>query len=419
MSHATLPAGGLGVFSLWVYLRFLLSFPVLLAALAGVIAGGLWMWTGAVVLAILAIGGDELLPENARTEQYARPALLDAFLFATLPLILAIYVALIWQAVDRIHLPMTALILQGFFGWVDKGPSGWFPLLGGVLSASLMAGISATNVAHELMHRRNRLAVMFGRMLLTFSFDVPLIISHLYGHHINVGTREDHTTARRGEPSYSFIARSTFGGNLNAWRIESLRMRGQKRSPLNWRNRFLQGHFLALAMAAGSWCVGGWPGVFLFFILAVLAKSILELINYIQHYGLIRLPGMPIELRHSWNSNKVVSSYLLFNVTRHSHHHAVPSLPYWALKSYPDAPCLRRGYLTSMLIALIPPWWHRHMRPSLSHWDASFASQGEQKIAASENRLSGLRLPALEATPVSETEMQSTQKTGTGDSPWV
>ena len=102
-------------------------------------------------------------------------------------------------------------------------------------------------------------------------------------------------------------------------------------------------------------------------------KSWLELINYVEHYGIVRVPGAPVEPRHSWNCNRRISGYLLYNLTRHSHHHAMGEKPFWQLRAYPDTPTMPLGYLGMVLIALIPPLWDRVMIPMVLAWDARFA----------------------------------------------
>jgi Fatty acid desaturase len=240
------------------------------------------------------------------------------------------------------------------------------------LSVTLMTGIAATNVAHELMHRRNKAKVALSRVLLLFSFDLPLVLSHLYGHHVLVGTVKDHTTARRGESLYAFIWRSTVSGNLNAWRIESARFRSHGQSIWNWRNKVLHAFagYALVSLIAGF--VGGIRGAALFCLCAVVTKAILESINYIQHYGLTRPEGAKIAAHHSWNSDHAVSSWLLFNGTRHSHHHAEPEAPFWTLHSISHAPTLPFGYLISILVALVPPLWFRVMKAPLQQWDQQY-----------------------------------------------
>lgn len=362
------------------YARFLLAYPLLMAAAAGNLAGGPWMWTGVALLAVMAFLGDEVLPRDSSNPIYRHPAILDGMLYATLPLIVLMHLGLLLNGVDPAALPGWTAAWKDRLG-MPPAPAAAIDLLGGVLSTGFLVGIAATNVAHELMHRRGRTAVFFSRVLLTFSFDLPLVISHLYGHHVEVGIRVDHTTARRGESSYGFVWRSTMDGNRNAWRIERRRLSDMGAAPLSWRNRFVRGHMASAAVALAAGAVAGWQGVLLFLVCAAVSKSILELINYIQHYGLVRQPGTPIELRHSWNSDAVISSCLLFNTTRHSHHHADPQRPYWALQSFDEAPALPRGYLTSLCIALVPPWWKRHMVRPLADWDAHHATLEERELA--------------------------------------
>jgi alkane 1-monooxygenase len=92
-------------------------------------------------------------------------------------------------------------------------------------------------------------------------------------------------------------------------------------------------------------------------------KALLEIVNYMEHYGMVRVPGEPVQPRHSWNTNRRISSWSMFNLTRHSHHHAAGEVPFHALRPMPDAPQMAGGYLTTILLALLPPLWHRLMTP--------------------------------------------------------
>ncbi len=172
------------------------------------------------------------------------------------------------------------------------------------------------------------------------------------------------------------------------------------RSTFSWRNRFLTGHAMSIGLTFVAYHMSGWRGVGVFIVTALLSKSVLELINYIQHYGLVRLEGTPIAMHHCWNSNKRVSTYLLCNATRHSSHHIDPYQPFWLLKPMPEAPTLPLGYFSSMFVALVPPVWHRLMASRLLNWDDHFASPEERHVAALHNERSGVRrLLARQAIP--------------------
>ena len=114
---------------------------------------------------------------------------------------------------------------------------------------------------------------------------------------------------------------------------------------------------------------------------SVLAKCFLETINYIEHYGLVRVPGEAVMPRHSWNSNHVMSSILLYNLNRHSAHHEKTNLRYWELNSYPDAPTLPYGYLHCLYIAyFLPLIFKKMMKPKLEDWGDNFASDEEKQL---------------------------------------
>ena len=117
---------------------------------------------------------------------------------------------------------------------------------------------------------------------------------------------------------------------------------------------------------------------------ALISKILLETINYIEHYGLVRVEGKPVRPRHSWNSNTFISSAFTFNLTRHSAHHEKAHLPYWKLSPYQDAPKMPYGYLTTFFFALLFPWLYRRMMTKkLLDWDQNYASEGERELISS------------------------------------
>ena len=126
--------------------------------------------------------------------------------------------------------------------------------------------------------------------------------------------------------------------------------------------------------------VGGWQGALFLTLCALAAKSVLEIVNYMEHYGIVRVPGQPVQPRHSWNSNKRMSSWTMFNLPRHSHHHAQGALPFEKLKPYPEAPKMITGYLATLFITLLPPLWQKLMQPKLEQWDNEYATAEEKLL---------------------------------------
>tara|TARA_Y100001960_G_scaffold227035_1_gene237858 strand:- start:17407 stop:18432 length:1026 start_codon:yes stop_codon:yes gene_type:complete len=257
-----------------------------------------------------------------------------------------------------------------------------------VALTSLFIGIMGTVPGHELVHRiKNKFDMFMGNWLLAFSWDCAFAIEHVYGHHKNVGLESDPATAKRGENLYRFILRAIIKEQKDAWIIENNRLRNTHHSIFSIKNRMLIGHIRSGSIAFIAYLVGGLNGMLIFILCAFIAKCLLEVINYTEHYGLVRVPGQPVKPHHSWNTNSAISSMYLYNVTRHSSHHEKSHLKYWKLKSYPNAPTMPQGYLSMLYLAIFLPWlYHKIMAPRLIDWDRNYASKEEQKIAQFHNQ---------------------------------
>lgn len=375
------------------YLRYCIMFPLLALSVIGLAMGGPWMWMGLTVSLFVVVVGDELLSADPTLPSYSHPEFLNLFMFCTLPFIAAMFALLIWMCApssDPLHLAALVKWLSGWDMLAARDQTRTVHLVGGVLTTVLLTGIGGINMAHEMMHRSHPLMRLWSRTLQVFSFDVPGNIAHLNAHHVRVGLPDDPSTGHRGESAYAFVFRAIVMGNLYGWKVEVARLQRLGKGPLNWQNKFLQGHALSVLATALAYFMSGWIGTVVFVCTAVLSKSLLELVNYIQHYGLVRLEGAAIGIRHSWNSNKRISTYLLCNVTRHSYHHVEPALPFWLIEPAPNAPTLSFGYLTCVLLTLVPPLWHRIMSSKLQEWDAVHATPEERALAQAANLRSGI-----------------------------
>ena len=251
----------------------------------------------------------------------------------------------------------------------------------------LFIATKGTNVGHELTHRKRKKFDMFvGNWLLALSWDCTFAIEHVYGHHKNVGLQDDPATAKRGESLYLFILRATIKAHKDAWKIEIDRLQRQSKFPFSLKNKMIQGYIRSLILCFGSFSIGGYAGVGIFIIWAIVAKSFLETINYIDHYGLVRVPGEPVLPKHSWNSNHIASLSLLYNLNRHSAHHEKANLRYWELNAYPDAPTLPYGYLVCLYLAYFTPFlFKKIMKKRLAKWDEEYASPQELEIIKTYN----------------------------------
>lgn len=341
-------------------LPFWLSLSLVPLAAFGALAGGwtvlllpIYGWIGISLLDVL-VGqshgnSDPMTPEP------------DLFWYRLITLIwfpiqFAVLYALIWYVPRADHLGVAEK--TGLFFGV------------GVISGSI--GIT---YAHELMHQRNRLERWLGDLLLATVLYGHFRTEHLLVHHLYVGTPRDAVSARYNEGFHRAFFRVLRDGPASAWRAEALLQARAGRTMRHLSNpfwRYVVLQILALGLAV---LLGGWEGLALFILQASVAVWQLELVNYIEHYGLTRrhlgegryervLP------RHSWNADHRASNWLLINLQRHSDHHYKPDRRFPLLQTYTadEAPLLPFGYPAMTALAMIPPLWRWRMNPRVRAW---------------------------------------------------
>jgi len=239
--------------------------------------------------------------------------------------------------------------------------SGW-DIAGRVCSMGLLCGTFGINVGHELGHRVNVFEQRLAKASLLTSLYMHFFIEHNKGHHKNVATPRDPSSARYNEPVYWFYFRTIFLSYFSAWHIANSDMRKQGLPAFHWRNEMIQAHVLqAMLVVLIGWWFGGTVLVY-FLSAALMGILLLETVNYIEHYGLQRKETAPGKYeralpQHSWNSDHVLGRLMLFELSRHSDHHYLASRKYQVLQHHDDAPQLPTGYPGSMLLSLIPPLW--------------------------------------------------------------
>ena len=245
--------------------------------------------------------------------------------------------------------------------------------IGLALATGIAAGIFGMLAAHEMIHRRNRAERLLGLAMLAGVSYLHFRISHLYGHHRRAATSEDPATARKGEGAYRFLLRSIAGQWTEAWRFEQVRSRRGRWPWLANRVYWYTAVSIAIYLAIGAGL--GVRAVVFQLTQSAVAILILELFNYVAHYGLERRVladgrAAPLEAAHSWNATRRFDAWALHNGGYHSHHHRRPSTAYQELCCEPGAPELPLGLGGSILVALVPPLWRRLMNPRVEYWAA-------------------------------------------------
>lgn len=335
-------------------LKYLSAYLLPLSAALALTQPGLWRWS-TVILAFGILPFIELFT-TASAENYApaeeekrlRTRFFDLALYLNLPLVYAAVGAYL-MVITTVHL--TAPEMAGL-----------------TLSVGIVLGANGINVAHELGHRDHRTEQLLAKALLLPTLYQHFFIEHNRGHHKYVGTPDDPATSRRNETVYAFWLRSVTLGWLGAWKLERRRLEQLNKPVWSPHNEMLRFQLAQAAyLAAVTWAFGP-AGLLGAVSIAVVSFLLLETINYIEHYGLLRrqMPGgryEPVNPTHSWNSDHELGRIFLYELTRHSDHHYKANRKYQVLRHMDESPQLPFGYPTCMMIAALPPVWFRLMNP--------------------------------------------------------
>ncbi len=258
----------------------------------------------------------------------------------------------------------------GDLHWLGyDGGLGWFAKIGLALSVGVLGG-TGINTAHELGHKKDSLERWLSKITLAQTWYGHFYIEHNRGHHVRVATPDDPASARFGETFWEFWPRSVFGSVRSALGLEATRIRRLGRSPWDprtWLGNDVVNAWLMSVLLWGALIAVFGPALIPFIVIqAVFGFSMLEAVNYLEHYGLLRqkTSGDRYERcrpEHSWNSDHLVTNLFLYHLQRHSDHHANPTRRYQVLRSMSEAPELPSGYATLIGVTYFPPLWRRMM----------------------------------------------------------
>ena len=262
----------------------------------------------------------------------------------------------------------------------------WFALLALVFSVGAFNGIGIAT-AHELGHKKEALDRWMAKLALAPSVYGHFFVEHNRGHHVRVATPEDAASARMGESFWAFLPRTMAGSLRSAWQLEAERLQRQGKSVWHVSNHNFQAWALSLVLYGGLTAWLGWNALFFMLLQAMYAASMLEVVNYIEHYGLLRAKDANNRYvrclpEHSWNSNHIVGNIILYHLQRHSDHHAHPARRYQALRHFGEAPQLPSGYAAMITAAYIPALWFAVMdKRVVQHYKGDLEKINMQPLA--------------------------------------
>lgn len=243
------------------------------------------------------------------------------------------------------------------------------------VAVGIVNGVLGITAAHELIHRSARWERGAGAALLALVCYGTFKVEHIRGHHVTVSTPKDRSSATTGQSLYAFLPVSIVANVTAAWALEALRLRRRGHRPLGPFNEVLWLTAASIGIALVFAVAFGAVGLRFFLVQSLVAIVLLEIVNYIQHYGLRRrlMPDGRYErttMHHSWNAPYRLSNWFLFNLQRHSDHHAHADRRYGVLRHFDASPQLPTGYGGMVLLALVPPLWCRVMDPLVRRYYA-------------------------------------------------
>ncbi|MEX1192618.1 MAG: alkane 1-monooxygenase [Brumimicrobium sp.] len=329
---------------MWHHLKYLFAFALPLGILISFSQEGWWFYHPVLFSFIIVPILDAVIPKDeSNISNLNEGKLRKSYWFRILLyLIVPVHFYVLYQ-----------------FATLEFNQLSSFEVVGAITAAGMSCGVLGINVGHELGHKNHGFDKFMAHLLLMSSLYMHFYIEHNYGHHNRVATKEDPATARKGEWLYAFWFRSIIGSYFSAWEIQ-LKLLNNK-SFFSWKNNMLIYHIVQPLFVLSIAYFFGLSAMLYFLVVAVFGVLLLETVNYIEHYGLMRKKkGSSYErttFEHSWNSDHVFGRIVLFDLSRHSDHHYKSTRPYQILRHHDKSPQLPGGYPAMMLLSMVPPLW--------------------------------------------------------------
>ena len=284
--------------------------------------------------------------------------------------------ALAWLEQDRYYRWCTYLFLPMQYAglavvcWLwTRGGLAVIDKVGLMTTIGMVSGVGI-NIAHELGHKREHHERRFAKVALAPVAYGHFFIEHNRGHHVRVATPDDPASSKLGESFYQFLPRTIIGSLRSGWALEARRMRRAGKPAWSLTNDILNAWLMTVVLFGALVWIFGISVLPYLLGQAIIGISLLEVINYLEHYGLLRqtLPSGRYErvrAAHSWNSNNIATNVFLYHLQRHSDHHANPTRRYQSLRHTDEAPQMPTGYAGMILLAYATPLWRRVMDPKV------------------------------------------------------
>ena len=378
-----------------VNFRYLETPLLIFATLVGMVIGGPYVWTGVVLLGASMIVdwytsvSSKFHAEPAGRDEngdlYGVASFLKVMMWVQYPVFVMLQLALVWRVYEYAN--GVAIGPNEILGiTIHHGLTTW-GMVGATISAGIYMGLGIM-FGHELAHTKGPTFVL-ARWMMALSGIAHFCYAHVYNHHLELGCEDDPATSPRGRNIYKHYLLSHFGQSRFLYVMEQQRLKKKGVPFISWQNRWIRGYAMSLPTIFIFWFAAGWIGLAVMVGAWVISAFELEVLNYLEHYGLIREKGQPIDYHHSWDvGESPFTQFGFIEIGRQADHHDRGETHFWELEEC-DAPDTGYGYYAMLAMLMIPPVWESFIKPHLADWDENRASEGERKIAARMNYLAG------------------------------
>ncbi|MDC0071511.1 fatty acid desaturase [Rhodobiaceae bacterium] len=373
----------------YVNARYLIVPLMTIATILGLLIGNTFAWLGVILFGINTI--IDTLTKNIHLRadfdkngnSYGIKKLQYAVMYFMLPTFILLQVVLAWRLFQYTSfIPFETMSFLGVS--YQNGISG-FNLIGSVLSAGLWAGLGII-YGHELSHNRKE-GFLVSRLIMALSGASHFTYAHVYNHHLDLGHEDDPATAPRGRNVYSHAWLSHVGQSQYSFDLERDKLKRQNKSFFSLNNKWILGYLYSLPSILLFVWAGGVFGILALIIVWAISNFLLEALNFMGHYGLIREKGKPVEHRHSWDNDNLFTSWFFIEIGRQGDHHVRGETYFWELDDV-DAPNYGIGYFSLFVLTLIPSLFRKFTEKLLDDWDQNKATDGEREIANQFKRIS-------------------------------
>ena len=373
----------------YVNARYLIVPLMTIATIIGIFLGNIYAWVGVILFGINTI--IDTLTKNIHLradfdnngKSFGIKNLQYSVMYLMLPAFVALQIILAWRLYQYTsYVPIENLT---FLGISYQNGLTSFNLIGSVLSAGLWAGLGII-YGHELSHNRKE-GFLVSRLIMALSGASHFTYAHVYNHHLDLGHEDDPATAPRGRNVYSHAWLSHVGQSQYSFNLEKEKLKRQNKSFFSLNNKWIIGYLYSLPSIFLFVWSGGVFGILALMVVWVISNFLLEALNFMGHYGLIREKGKPVEHRHSWDNDNLFTSWFFIEIGRQGDHHVRGETYFWELDDV-DAPNYGIGYFSLFVLTLIPSVFRKYTQNLLDDWDKNKASDAERKIAKQFKKLS-------------------------------